>query len=275
MKKFLKNTIGNILISIQPRKAKELIKKGMTISIDFSLADRLMSYAILEKAKKNNDFDALSQIHQNYWENRGKEYFSSQFNENVLVNFFIPKCSFLLDLLQEQLQNESTKYNTLVEIGTGDGKVLEYLSERFPKIERFIGIDLSSSQTHANKMMFKDSKKLEFFASDGFDWINKNAKENMIIITSRGVLEYFTQSRLEAFFNQLNKIGKFIFVAIEPTGIDHDFLKNPNSEIYGYENSFSHNYAQLFKNSGFFVWHESKILELYPESYINFIGAKN
>ena len=275
MKNIIKNSLGKILITIQPKKASELLTKGMTIDMDLSRTDRLMRFYLLEKAKKNNDFETLSQFHQNYWENRGEEYFSSGFNGNVLNNFFIPKCSFLFDLLQEQLYNEIGKYNILVEIGTGDGKVLEYLSERFPKIERFIGIDLSTSQIEANKKVFNKNTNLEFVAADGFEWLKNNGENHMIIVTSRGVLEYFTQSRLQSFFDQLNKIGKILFIAIEPTGIDHDFNKNPNSEIYGNENSFSHNYAELFKNSGFNIWHQSKILYSQPECFINFIGAKN
>ncbi len=275
MKSLLKNSIGNLLIAIQPKKASELLTKGMTIDMDLSRKDRLMRHALLEKAKKKSDFETLSKFHQNYWENRGEEYFSSGFNNDVLENFFIPKCSFLLDLLEEQLKNEDEKYNTLVEVGTGDGKVLQHLSERFPDIKRLVGIDLSSPQIEATKKAFNTNKKLEFRAADGFEWIKQNGESHMIVVTSRGVLEYFTQSRLQEFFDELNRIGKIIFIAIEPTGKEHDLLKNPNSEIYGEENSFSHNYVQLFNNAGFNVWHQSKIPFTGPECFINFIGAKN
>lgn len=275
MKSLIKNIIGKILIVLQPKRASYLIKKGMTINMGLSRKDSLMCYALLEKAKKDKDFEKLSKFHQDFWENSGKEYFSSGHNNKVLETFFIPKCSFLLDLLEEQMKNESGKYNMLVEIGTGDGTILEYINKKFPKIERFVGIDLSISQIEANKKIFHKNPKLEFVASDGFDWIKKNGQDHMIILTSRGVLEYFTQSRLEAFINEINNIGKIIFIAIEPTGIDHDFLKNPNSEIYGHENSFSHNYARIFENSGFTLWHKSKISISYPDCYLNFIGAKN
>lgn len=275
MKSLLKNIIGKILIVLLPNKVRELSNKGMTIQMDLSRKESLIRYALLEKAKKKNDFESLSNFHQNYWVNKGEEYFSSNFNDNILETFFIPKCSFLFDLLQEQLKNESVKYKTLIEIGTGDGRVLEYLSAKFPQIGRFIGIDLSIAQIDTNKKLFNKSANLEFVASDGFDWIKENRLDHTIIVTSRGVLEYFTPSKLQAFFNELNDIGKIIFIAIEPTGIDHNFVKNPNSEIYGFENSFSHNYAQLFRNSGFNIWHQSKILYSHPECYINFIGAKN
>lgn len=275
MKNFIKNIVGHILITVMPKKAKELSNKGMTIDVNLSSKDRLIRSALLEKAKKDKDFDSLYKFHQDFWENRGEEYFSTRKYNKVLEDFFIPQCSFMLDLLKKQLQNEDEKYNMLIEIGTGEGTVLNYLSEKFPNIDRFVGIDLSVSQIEANKKTFNKSPKLEFVASDAFDWIKKNGQDHMIIITSNGVLEYFTQSRLQAFFDELNSIGKIIFIAIEPIGVDHDFLKNPDSEIYGSENSFSHNYAKMFKTSGFKIWHKSKITYSQSDLYMDFIGAKN
>lgn len=275
MKNQIKYIIGRIFIIIQPKRTKELINNGMTIVVSLTFTERLMRDALLHKAKKEKDFDTLYKFHQNFWENKGEEYFSTRKYKKVLEEFFIPNCSFLIDLLQEQLQNETGKYNMLVEIGTGEGTVLEHLSLKLPQIERFVGIDLSTSQIETNKKLFNKSPKLEFVASDAFDWIKNNRQDYMIIITCNGVLEYFTQSRLQDFFDELNTMGKIIFIAIEPVGVDHNFSENPNSEIYGSENSFSHNYEKMFQNSGFTIWHQSKII--YPQSDLSMdlIGAKN
>jgi len=88
-------------------------------------------------------------------------------------------------------------------------------------------------------------------------------------------LEYFTQERLKEFLNILNNLGNVIFIAIEPIGIEIDFEKNPNSQTYGPERSFSHNYRMLFEEAGFELWHESE--KRYPDSdwFFTFVGAKN
>lgn len=275
MKNFIKTIVGSILIVIMPKKAKELSNKGMTIDVGLTLKERLMRHTLLGKAKKDEDFETLSQFHQDFWTNKADEYFSTRFFNNVLEDFFIPKCSFLVDLLKEKLDQEGGKFNILVEIGTGEGTVLNYLSSKLPNVNRFIGIDLSTAQIESNKNLFSKNKKLEFVASDAFDWIKENRNDHMIIITCNGVLEYFTQSRLQDFFDELNSFGKVIFVAIEPIGVNHDFLKNPNSEIYGIENSFSHNYVKMFKDAGFNIWHQSKENYLNSDLYMDFIGAKN
>lgn len=275
MKHLIKNTIGKILILILPKKTIELSSRGLTIQMDLSIKERLIRNVLLERAKKKNDFDTLSNYHKDFWLSRGRDYFSSRYNSNILENFFKPNCSFLLNSLEEQLQKESGKYNMLVEIGTGDGSVLKYLSERFSTVENFVGIDLSASQIESNKKLLTKNPKLKFVAADGFDWIKKYGSNHMVVLTSRGVLEYFTQTRIQELFKHLSTYKKIIFIAIEPTGADHNFLKNPNSQIYGYENSFSHNYVKMFANSGFDIWHESKIFNSSSNCYMNFIGAAN
>lgn len=268
----LKNMLGSFFIFLQPKYAASLLEKGISLSLHLPLKDRLIRDVLLSKYKNSKDFETLSKIHKQYWSGQGKEYFSSKYNENTLEHFFIPECSFLFDILEEKLKTEPQEYNKLVEIGTGDGTVLDYLSSRFPRIDKFIGIDLSVNQIDANKQRFITNNKLEFVWGDAEEWVKKNVHKNTIIITSRGVLEYFTQSRLEELFGKLVTIGNIIFIAIEPTDVKHDFNVNPNSQIYGFEGSFSHNYAQLFESSGFSIWHQSKKLST-PEIYFNFFGA--
>ena len=269
----IKYVLGEFIIFCQPKKALMLYKKGLTLNTNLSLKGRLIRFTLLEKHQKKNDFKALSKVHKTYWEKQGKAYFSGKYNNNTLENFFIPECSFLIDLLKEKLKNETENYNTLIEIGTGDGTVLDYLSSIFIQIDKFIGLDLSADQINANKLTFKLNSKLEFVSADGVDWIKKHAESFTIVLTSRGVLEYFTEYRLQKFLNRLKKKGKIIFIAIEPTAANHDFSINPNSQIYGHESSFSHNYAKLFKNAGFSIWHESRKL-FSSEIYFTFFGAK-
>lgn len=112
-----------------------------------------------------------------------------------------------------------------MEIGTGDGGVLNYLSSKFPETNKFVGIDLSAAQVDFNKNKFQNNPRLDFVVSHGFDGIQQYGKSNMIFITSRGVLKYFTEQQLQQLFNFLNNLGKTIFIAIEPNDVDHNFQK--------------------------------------------------
>jgi len=254
----LASTYGRIMVLLQPEKARQLTEKGMTIVLNgkLSLTERLMRRAILKNIEKKKDYDALAEFHHNYWSNQGDSFFSEI--EDRFEKSFLPDCAFIFDRLKEELQKEAEAYNTLVEIGTGNGKVLEYLNSEFPEIEKFIGIDLSQKQIENNKKQYQQNTKLEFAASDGFEWIKEHGCGNTVFVTNGGVLEYFTEERLLAFLKAINKLGKIYFVAIEPNDIEHNFETNPNSQTYGSEHSFSHNYPELFKNAGFNLWHFSQ-----------------
>jgi hypothetical protein len=265
--------LGSILVLLQPQKARELSEQGMTLVLNnLSFNERLMRRAILKKIEKTEDYDTLAELHQNYWINQGDDFFLE--TENSFENEFLPNCAFIFDELESVLLDSSIDFHTLVEIGTGNGRVLEYLSLKFPEINRFIGLDLSPIQIQMNTKKFNENKKLEFIAADAFQWIKNYHEGNTIFVTSRGVLEYFTEERLRIFLKNIHNLGKIIFVAIEPKGIDHNFETNPNSQTYGTERSFSHNYPQLFKNAGFSIWHNS-YKPLNDLTVMGFIGTEN
>lgn len=270
----LAGTFGKLFVLLQPEKAHSLSEKGMTLSLDgnLTLKERLMRRAILKNIEKTQEYDKLAGFHQNYWTKQGDIFFSTV-NDNFETHF-LPDCSFIFELLKQQLSNDLDEFNTLVEFGTGTGSVLNYLSSEFNNINKFVGIDLSPIQIEMNRKKFVENNKLEFVAMDGFEWVKKYGRSNTIFVTSGGVLEYFTEERLQALLIEINRLGKTIFIAMEPNGIEHNFETNPNTEIYGSERSFSHNYPKLFRNAGFSLWHLSH--KPFDESSIqSFIGAKN
>ncbi|WP_324024160.1 class I SAM-dependent methyltransferase [Maribacter sp. BPC-D8] len=275
MKKIIKEFIGAFLVKLQPEKVETLIKKGISFNVknELSLSERFMRSALLKNAEKNQDFNMLAEYHENFWKETGRKYFSEK--ENVLKDFFLPNCLPVFEKLHDILKDTHKEFHTMVEIGTGNGDVLDYLSSKFPQIERFVGIDLSVEQINFNQKLYDENIKIEFVAADGFEWIKENGTNNMIIFTSGGVLEYFSEQRLQKFFSYLNELGFSIFIAIEPIGANIDFTKNPNSQPYGVERSFSHDYLRLFKNAGFSLWHESKAPGKIHEDHFGIFGVMN
>lgn len=262
-----------MLILFFPKKAAQLKQSGMTLIIENNLSrsERLMRAAILEEIEQNKDYSKLSDLHKNYWLNRGNEYFD--LTEDNFESVFLPDCAFIFDHLRDIL-GKSHQFERLVEIGTGSGDVLAYLNSKFNEIDQFYGIDLSETQIEGNKRRFT-SPTINFVAADGFDWIAQNGVPHTIYVTSRGVLEYFTEEKLLQMFQMIQQKGEAIFVAIEPNGLDHDFKKYPHSQLYGNERSFSHNYPHLFKHAGFTIKHISE--KTYPshDHKLTFIIAQS
>ena len=266
---------GNLLIFLQPKKARQLSESGLTLVLNdnMSIMERLMREAIFKKHEKTQDYNTIAELHQNYWTNKGTDYFSS--SEDLFERDFMPNSSFIFDLLKNELSNQSEEFSTLVEIGTGSGKVLKHLSIEFPTIKRFVGVDLSPDQVEMNNKKFSNDKRLEFVASDGLDWVKKHGQGNTIFVTYGGVFEYFTEPLLQEFLKEINNLGKILFVSVEPTSPNHNFESNPNSQVHGFEWSFSHNYPKLFKEAGFSIWHFSQKPWFEGTNTQTFIGAKN
>lgn len=270
--------LGDALVLLLPNKASQLSENRITLihknKNNLNIIERLMRYALVQKLEKIKDHSTIADANREFWVNNNAiELFSE--TEETFKTDFLPHCSFIFEILKKELSNQSQQFNTIVEIGTGNGDVLEYLSDEFPQINRFVGIDLSKNQTELNNIKFKENNKLEFVALDAYDWVKENGQSNTIFVSSRGVLEYFLEQRLQDFLNEINLLGKTFFVAIEPNDVDHDFDAQPKTQLYGNEPSFSHNYPNLFKNAGFTLWHFSQKPWFNGGNTQTFIGAKN
>lgn len=275
---FLSGTLGNALVALRPEKARQLSANRIALihrnKNNMSISERLMRAALMQKLDKIQDYEKIAEQNREFWtHNKATELFSEL--EDTHNTDFLPNCTFIFDLLKKELSNQSEQFDTIVEIGTGNGDVLDYLSSEFPKINRFIGIDLSRDQIELNKIKFNTNKKLDFVAADAYDWVKEYGQGNTIFVTSRGVLEYFLEPRLQDLFMQINKLGKIFFIAIEPNGANHNFEIHPNSQLYGHEPSFSHNYVRLFENADFDVWHFSQKVWSKASDMQTFVGAKN
>lgn len=274
---FLTGTVGNFLVFLQPKKARRLAENRITLvhknKKNLSVSERLMRAALVKKLDKIDDYNQIAELNRGFWINNATELFVE--TEDGFETDFLPNCTFIFDLLKDELGDQRAAFSTLVEIGTGNGDVLNYLSSEFPEVNRFVGIDLSPKQIELNKSKFNDNKKLEFVAADAFDWVTEHGHSNTIFVTSRGVLEYFLEERLQDFFKEIYRLGKSVFIAIEPNGGGHNFETSPHSQLYGNEPSFSHNYPRLFKNAGFTIWHFSQKPWLGGYDKQTFVGAKS
>lgn len=275
---FLAKTIGNLLIFLRPKKAREMSSNRITLIYknkkNMTISEIIMRAALVKKLEDIEDYEEIAAINRNFWENNtATELFKE--TEDGFEKDFLPNCTFIFDLLKHELNNSKYKIETFVEIGTGNGDVLNWLSGEFPKVKKFIGIDLSKNQIQLNKKKFQTNKKLEFIAADVHEWVKEHGTDNTVFVTSRGVLEYFLESKLCELLKNIKQLGGVYFVAIEPNGGDHDFENSPHSQLYGDEPSFSHNYPGLFKNAGFNLWHFTQKRWSGSTYMQTFIGAKN
>lgn len=260
LKDQVKRLMGECLLQIRPEYGRQLAQQGITLDIGqhLGLQDRLIRYALLARAAAEPEPEKLLAYHRDYWTNRGKEYFDFSREVGLFERYFLPNLGYALEALAEHLAHRPF-YTTLVEIGCGSGELLTYVATQFPQLTTCIGIDLSADQIAENQQRYQE-KRLTFVAADGYAWVLQHGRPNTIYLTSRGVLEYFSQAQLEEMFTHLaQKEAPALFMCIEPIGMKHDLNTQTVSLVYGKEFSLSHNYPYLFEQAGFEIWHRSQI----------------
>ena len=252
VKKKLKSIIGLILSYIFIKRRKELIKNGFSIpSFGYQLypiIDRLIKDGIIYKYEKSDNIQALSKFHKNYWQGEKSKFFFTSYNsrfEDVFLKNYMP----IIDWLECFIKKH--EINNLIEIGTGNGKLVNYLSKRLTTINSFIGIDLNEAQIDKNKENYTD-ENVKFYSCNAIDWLRLNGTKNTVLVTNSGVLEYFSSNEVEELIEfAKNELSPIVFLIVEPLAIDFDLFSETKSRTFGYEQSFSHNYPKLFQKHNY------------------------
>ena len=214
------------------------------------LIDRLVKSGLYHRAVARGDLDHLAWYHRQFWQGeRAAPYFADDGRDNpkpLLVKQFK-----LDDRLAEFLDAHPDLANYLCEIGSGDGRTLDYLRKRFPNLNQYIGLDVSSRQNERNRELYNDTD-IRFVTGDANEWIRDHARPQTLYITSGGVLEYFSQRELMVMLSGIAKrAAPAIIAVIEPLDDNHDLMAENTSFFYGDERSFSHNYPHIFQQAGY------------------------
>ncbi|MCG8584365.1 MAG: class I SAM-dependent methyltransferase [Pirellulales bacterium] len=216
--------------------------------------DRVIKAGVWHRAVATNDLEHLAKYHREYWQgDRSRGFYDVAKERQLLVQEF-----GIDDQLVEFLQAHPNEFRNVVEFGCGDGRTLAHLADRLPGIEHLQGVDLNEVQNAANKRQYEDAR-LNFASADANSWTRQHARPGTLFVTSGGVLEYFPEQDLDTLFSKIaTDLRPSAFVLIEPLAEGHDLERDKQSQIYGDENSFSHNYPHHLRNAGFVIVSETQ-----------------
>ncbi|MEA5479360.1 methyltransferase domain-containing protein [Pseudanabaena galeata UHCC 0370] len=255
----IKYALGLVLAKLFPKKADE-IRKNFTIpnyhwsNLKVPIVDRLIRFYLGYKIKKQEGkiSDELESIHRNFWSN-ADTYFANTKNRTEEVH--IPAHKDIVQRLIPLLVDKNIQ--SVYEFGTGDGRWLNYLSQQWTVVKKFIGIDISERQVEDNNRKYSH---LTFVRSDLIEWTEKNATHNTLYHTCGGVLEYLSEESVKRLIKILrNQAKDSIIFFIEPLYGNYDINKDITSEIIGQEYSYTHNYVHLLESAGFeIISHDEK-----------------
>jgi hypothetical protein len=255
VKEVIKYTAGMVCAKLLPRKA-DYIRSAFTIPEYWnpSLAERATHRLIRfymgcqAQVQERNNPGRLETLHKSFW-CEVEQYFLVA--NNRVEDVYIPAYQDILQNLTPLLIDKNIE--TICEFGSGDGKWLNYLSQQWPFIQQFTGVDLSKSQVEMNTQIYPH---LTFIRADLVVWSQANITSNTLYHTNGGVLEYVCEDSVRELIKNLKDQAKNSMVLlIEPLHGDYDLNQDRRSQIIGYEYSYTHNYVYLLETTGFKVIH--------------------
>jgi|SRR2546426_6029047 len=131
--------------------------------------------------------------------------------------------------------------HTICEIGTGNGMFPLYLSERFPKIRRFVEVDLNRDQIRENQETCK-GQKLEFDHAEITEWIRKQPDDGTIFVGNE-TFEWVTpcefEELLQCVLDKVKPAAIAIFACVD-SGTLGKGVSRPRGTL-----AFSHDYPHM------------------------------
>lgn len=248
---------------------------------------RCQENSILKKFINNKNLNFLF-LNQNFLNENKKKLFSDHvllykksknllgyadynFGENESKDILKQQRGLIIKTVNEYI--DENKINTVFEIGTGNGDVINYLAEK-SRSTKFFGLDFNVET--ANKKHSQEN--LDFVECYALEYLDKITAHNNILFASSTFI-FFTPKEIEKYFKIFKKKIKYL-ILYEPSWSDVYKIKNKNS-YYHLENSvFFHNYNYLSKKHNFEIIENSffsyeHVGSSRKDIYINRVILKN
>ena len=207
--------------------------------------DSLIHYHMVAN-KLNEEATQIGEMenaHREYWAN--SDGYFDQFSHLIEESYIPTYQDVVNDLIPLLKEKQIERVN---EFGTGDGQWLNFLTEQWPFIAQFTGIDISSTQIKRNKTAFPH---ITFEASDLVAWTEKNVAQRALYHANGGVLEYLSEQSVRKLLTIIKKQAPHsVLFFNEPIYDDYDYAVDNASRIVGSEFTYNHNYVYLFEEVG-------------------------
>lgn len=213
-------------------------------------ARELILRARLIRARMRGDANAIEKAQFAYWGGATADTYYDRFL-NRFRDWFLGPHQVIVDELAVLLRQ--APYRRLVEVGCGDGRVLEHLANKLDSVGMLVGIDINPSIIERNRNTYAAIPRMRFESGDATAWLRRNPTAGTVLMTYGGVMEYFTAPDLRRVFADLARSAPAAVALVEPVHATHDLANDPDSHVFGEESSFSHNHRSLLEAEGYTV----------------------
>lgn len=257
----------------------ELVAPGLGRDLDAPSRDpvsarlkRAIRHARLARARRAGDAQAVERLLGDFWRGTAGDRFHTA-HSDARFDLFREAHHDVLDAVRAVMADAPGAFRRLVEIGCGDGRVLEYALAQLPDIERAVGIDINASVIESDAARNPRPEALSYVCGDGLDWLQTHAEPGTVLLTNGGVYEYFAPDRLDAVFAEIARAAPAAVALVEPLAPEHDLGTEEGSLVFGAENSFSHNYRARLTRAGFEIAHAREVT-IEPTRWIVMVAVR-
>ncbi|MDF1657651.1 MAG: class I SAM-dependent methyltransferase [Verrucomicrobiales bacterium] len=252
MKQQLKCLAGSVLHHLAPNLSRE-VDEGCIDGPQGKLKRLIVDYRT-SRAAASGDANSLRKQLAHYWKSaRGDEFYDAY--PERFEKWFLGDHYPVVEALADQLKKRP-EIHRLIEVGCGDGKVLQHLSDRFRQFNTAIGIDLNSNIIERNREVYDDTS-LQFESADLHEFLQSYLGSGILLVSYGGVLEYLTQTELEDLFASFKNLASpVMLMLVEPIALNFDLAQETQSRPHGIENSFSHPHRHLLEAAGWTIQFE-------------------
>jgi hypothetical protein len=247
----LKGSLGNLLMAVDRKLSHEV--KAAPFRHPWSTTGRLIRNGHLQNAVASGDHALICRFLVDFWSSPASADFYTNLSHRY-ETLFLKHHQAIVGETVKTCDKAAGGFRQLIELGAGDGKVLEHFSRHLPILSEVHGIDINADQVSTNRQVYADQPKLQFHHADIRKWIPEHVSSGAVVIVNGGVLEYLTRPELLAMFKHLADQSAPCVVAItESIATDHDLENESETYPYGLELSLSHNYLAILRECGFTI----------------------
>lgn len=233
---------------------------------------RAIIHARTRRASRRGDVPMLERELSNFWAGSAGDRFHATHNDHRFQLFLDQHAGTIIPALKSAMTGHDMR--RLVEIGCGDGLVLDHCAEHFGAPLAYVGLDINAAAIDRARDLAGSAGKFQFIHTDAAQWLRDHPLAGTVILTNGGVFEYFSTARVQALLASVAGHGPTVIGLVEPLAPGHDLATTPGSQVFGRERSFSHNYPHLLAEAGFDVT-QTTIRDHAGVRWIMVTGARN
>ncbi len=228
----------------------------------------------IRRASWSGDETAAKKAIDDWWKSEvGDDYYDSMAGQKRLDGMFLGDHYPLVERLKEYCA-ANPNLHKLVEVGCGDGLVLNHMSKELPAFSELLGLDISERIIERNAQTFAENSRIRFSSANVIEWIKANNTDNTVLMSYGGVMEYLTEDELlEVYKTHLTRENAVVALG-EPLDTSFDPKTETSSRFIGTLHVYHcHNYADILRRAGYDVIYET-YLDLAGWPWTLVIGVK-